>query len=142
PPRKLGCRRIPSRNTRHAHYSCATWRAGRYPRAMPTRSAALVRSWSARATPAGAQAYLTHFRDAVLPSLRPLAGHRGALVLRRPVSTEVEIIVLTVWASLAAVQEFAGPDATVAVIEPEARAVLSAFDERATHYDLALHAEA
>src|SRR5215467_10762155 len=105
---------------------------------MPTRSAALVRSWSARATPAGADAYVVHFRDAVLPSLRRLAGHRGALVLRRPVSAEVEITVLTLWASLASVREFAGPDATVAVVEPEARAVLTAFDERATHFELAI----
>ncbi|HKW91331.1 MAG TPA: hypothetical protein VJX92_05480 [Methylomirabilota bacterium] len=113
---------------------------------MSTRSAApstsVVRSWSSRATPAGAEQYLTHFRNGVLPALRRLAGHRGALVLRRPVGAEVEITVLTLWASLASVHEFAGPDPTLAVVEPEARAVLTAFDERATHYELALYAEA
>jgi heme-degrading monooxygenase HmoA len=108
---------------------------------MPTRSAALVRSWSARATPAGAEQYLTHFRDAVLPALRRLAGHQGALVLRRPVSGEVEITVLTLWASLASVHEFADFDATLVVVEPEAQAILTAFDARATHFELALYAE-
>ncbi len=109
---------------------------------MSTASASVVRSWSARATPAGADAYLTHFQQIVLPALRRLAGHRGALVLRRAGSGEVEVTVLTLWTSLAAIQDFAGSDATLAVVEPEARAVLTAFDRRATHFELALHAEA
>ena len=70
-----------------------------------------------------------------------LAGHRGALVLRRVDGGEVEITVLTLWASLEAVHEFAGPDASVAVVEPEARAALTTFDTRAVHFELALHAE-
>ncbi len=108
---------------------------------MPGSSPAIVRSWSARATPEGADAYLTHFQGMVLPALRRLSGHRGALVLRRARDGEVEIVVLTLWTSPVAVREFAGPDVTVAVVEPEARAVLAMFDARAVHFDLALHAE-
>lgn len=104
-------------------------------------SAQVARSWSARATPAGALAYLEHFEDAVLPALRRLAGHRGALVLRRPRGEEVEITVLTLWASLEAVHEFAGPDASRAVVEPEARAALTTFDTRAVHLEVALHSD-
>ena len=100
----------------------------------------VVRSWSARATGAGAQAYLEHFERAVLPALRRLAGHRGALVLRRAQGEEIEITVLTLWTSLEAVHEFAGPDASRAVVEPEARAALTTFDTRAVHFELALHA--
>ncbi len=108
---------------------------------MPRPRATVARFWSARATPAGADAYVTHFRDAVLPALRRLAGHRGALVLRRSGTDGVEITVLTLWASLTAIHEFAGSDATLAVVEPEARTGLTAFDTRATHFELALHAE-
>jgi len=61
--------------------------------------------------------------------------------MRRPRDHEVEITVLTFWASMAALHEFAGPDATVAVVEPAARAVLQTFDERAEHFELALFAE-
>ena len=110
-------------------------------RSMPTPPASVVRSWTARATDAGALAYLVHFREAVLPALRRLPGHRGALVLRRPLRGEVQVTVLTLWTSMAAVREFAGADETVAVVEPEARAVLTAFDPRAEHFELALHAE-
>ena len=102
---------------------------------------AIVRSWSARATHEGADAYLTHFQQVVLPALHRLAGHRGAMVLRRGRDHEVEIIVLTFWASLAAIEAFAGRDATAAVVEPEARAVLRAFDAQAEHFELAFAAE-
>ncbi|HUP34753.1 MAG TPA: hypothetical protein VNC82_04815 [Candidatus Limnocylindria bacterium] len=76
----------------------------------------------------------------MLPALRRLAGHRGAMVLRRAQGEEIEITVLTLWTSLEAVHEFAGPDASRAVVEPDARAALTTFDTRAVHFELALHA--
>ena len=108
---------------------------------MPTPPPSIVRSWSARATTTGADAYLAHFQHAVLPALRRVTGHRGALVLRRRGDHGVEITVLSLWESMAAIHEFAGADATVAVIEPEARAILQTFDARAEHFELALYAE-
>ena len=107
---------------------------------MAGPNASIVRSWSARATPAGAEAYLAHFEHRVLPALRRRPGHRGALVLRRPLGDQVQVTVLTLWTSMAAVREFAGADEAVAVVEPEARAVLTAFDARAEHFELALDA--
>ncbi len=98
----------------------------------------IVRSWSACASEAGASSYLTHFRERVLPALRRVEGHRGAMVLRRAGAGDVELIVLTLWDSLDAIRGFSGADLTAAVVEPEARAVLSAFDTRAIHFDLVL----
>jgi hypothetical protein len=40
------------------------------------------------------------------------------------------------FASWDAVKTFAGPDWEVSVAPPAARAVLSRFDQRATHYEL------
>jgi hypothetical protein len=57
-------------------------------------------------------------------------------VLRRSGDPDVEITVLTLWASMDAVRAFAGADASVAVVEPEARAALNGFDTYVTHYDL------
>jgi hypothetical protein len=101
-------------------------------------TAMLLRSWSGRTTPAGARNYLAHFRRRVLPALRRLPGHRGALVLRRRRAGEVEVTVLTFWRSLAAVRAFAGRDVARAVVEPEARAVLRRFDRRASHFEVLL----
>jgi len=98
----------------------------------------VLRSWSGRATPADARRYLGHFRRRVLPALRRLPGHRGALVLRRPRAGEVEVTVLTLWRSLAAVRDFAGRDVARAVVEPEAHAVLRRFDTRVTHFEVVL----
>jgi heme-degrading monooxygenase HmoA len=108
---------------------------------MCAPAVSVVRSWSARATPVGADAYLEHFRSAVLPALRRRSGHRGAMVLRRPQDGLIRITVLTLWTSMAAVEEFAGPDADAAVVEPAARDVLADFDTRVEHFELALHAE-
>ncbi len=108
---------------------------------MPTPPASLVRSLSARATPAGADAYVEHFRSAVLPALQRRPGHRGAMVLRRRQDGLIRITVLTLWTSMAAVAEFAGADADAAVVEPVARDVLADFDTRVEHFELALHAE-
>lgn len=103
--------------------------------------ATIVRVWSARATAAGADAYVTHFRTAVLPALRATGGHRGAMVLRRTDRDLVRITVLTRWESMATVEGFAGPDREAAVVEPAARAVLTDFDARVEHFELAVLSE-
>ena len=48
----------------------------------------------------------------------------------------VEIVVVTHWASMEAIRAFAGPDVDIAVVEPDARAVLEDFDTRVRHIEL------
>lgn len=108
---------------------------------MATPPASVIRSCSARATSAGADAYVDHFRSAVLPALQRRPGRRGALVQQRRQDGLIRMTVLTLWTSMAAVAEFAGADADAAVVEPPARDVLADFDERVEHVELALHAE-
>jgi heme-degrading monooxygenase HmoA len=96
----------------------------------------IARTWRAVATVDGAEGYERHFRDSVLPGLQALNGFRGAYLMRREAGGEVEIQVLTVWASLDAVREFAGEDLTAAVVEPAAKAVLTSYDATVAHYDI------
>jgi len=98
----------------------------------------IVRSWSGRATAAGAESYIIHFRRKVQPELQRIPGHRGAMLLRRGAIDEIELVVLTFWDSMASINEFAGIDVTRAVVEPEAKAVLKAFDTHVEHFDLVL----
>ena len=72
----------------------------------------------------------------VFPKVRAIDGHRGEYLLRREVEDGVELIVLTLWDSMEAIRRFAGPDPNKAVVEPEARAVLTGFDECVTHFDV------
>ncbi len=98
----------------------------------------IVRSWSGRATAAGAESYIIHFRRNVLPAVQRITGNQGAMLLRKSVADEIELVVLTFWDSMASIHEFAGKDATQAVVEPEAKAVLKTFDTHVQHFDLVL----
>jgi heme-degrading monooxygenase HmoA len=93
----------------------------------------IARVWRATATPAGAEAYRDHFTGSVLPALRRLDGHRGAYLLSQNEADRVDLEVITLWESLEAISAFAGPDATTAVVEPEAQAVLLDFDKTVSH---------
>jgi hypothetical protein len=93
----------------------------------------MVRTWSARATEAGAEDYRNYFSTTLLPELRSLAGFQGALLLTRSAGELVELTAHTMWESLAAIEAFAGEDVTAAKIEPEALAMLREGDERVVH---------
>jgi len=96
----------------------------------------VLRMWSGRATVEKSGEYVEHATQKVFPALRAIEGHRGAYLLRRAVDGAVEFVVLTLWDSMEAVRRFAGVKPEKAVVEPEARAVLTAFDESVTHFEV------
>jgi heme-degrading monooxygenase HmoA len=100
----------------------------------------IARSWTGHcADGAAADRYARHVAEDVLPRLEAIAGHRGALLLRREeVAGGIEVRVVTFWSSLEAIDEFAGPARDRAVVEPAAQAVLDAYDERVEHFDVAI----
>lgn len=97
----------------------------------------IVRQWRGRTTTTNARAYFRHVTENVFPSLAGLAGHRGAYLLRRTVDGQVEFLAVTLWTSLEAIEAFAGPDIDIAVVEPQAKAVLADADRLAAHYEVA-----
>ncbi|WP_428661744.1 antibiotic biosynthesis monooxygenase family protein [Reyranella sp.] len=97
----------------------------------------IVRMWRGQASAAKADAYFGHVTQTVFPELATLAGHEGAWLLRREVDGRTEFLAVTFWESLDAIRSFAGDDIATAIVEPEARAVLSDFDDFARHYELA-----
>jgi heme-degrading monooxygenase HmoA len=100
----------------------------------------LVRVWKGYGTPEGVERYCRqHFAQVVLPQLRALPGFRGAQVLVRS-GDETQVLVATAWESLEAVKAFAGDDLEAAVVEPVVRELLTRFDDRVTHFTLALEA--
>jgi hypothetical protein len=98
----------------------------------------IARRWSARTTPALVGQYVDHFSKHVQPVLRTFNGYAGSMVMTREASENVEIVVTTLWRSMQAIEAFAGPDREAAVVAPEAAALLTSFDKRVAHYDLAL----
>jgi mannose-6-phosphate isomerase-like protein (cupin superfamily) len=98
----------------------------------------IARRWTALAEGSEqADAYVSHFERAVRPHLESTGGFLGATVERVEADGGIELVVVTRWESMVAVRAFAGEDIDLAVITPEARAVLSRFDRRVRHIELA-----
>jgi heme-degrading monooxygenase HmoA len=81
----------------------------------------IVRLWSARTTQAQSRLYLQHCSSVVLPALRAFNGYVSSTVLTRPVENAFEILVLTVWESISAIDAFAGRDRDAAVVAARGR---------------------
>jgi antibiotic biosynthesis monooxygenase (ABM) superfamily enzyme len=101
----------------------------------------IARIWHGWTTPENADAYEDFLRTKMFPSIHRVPGFLGADLLRRDGGDEIAFITITRFESLDAVQAFAGEDYEQAVIEPEARALLARFDERATHYEVVLESQ-
>ena len=99
---------------------------------------AILRRWSARATEAQLPKYLEHFSKNVLPELGRVPGYLGATVSLRRLDNEVEILVETTWRSLDSIRNFAGLDLEAAVVAAEAAALLTTFDRRVLHSEIAI----
>jgi hypothetical protein len=65
-------------------------------------------------------------------------GYGGAMLLERAVPGAVEVMVLTFWRSVDSIRGFAGADVEGAVVAEEAAALLTDFDRRVRHYDVAV----
>lgn len=98
----------------------------------------ISRIWHGWTTFANADKYETLLREEIFVGIqnRRIRGFKGIQLLRRALADEVEFITIMAFDSLAAVREFAGEDYEVAVVPPQARAVLARFDERSQHYEV------
>ncbi len=98
----------------------------------------IARRWRAWADgPANAAAYAAHFDGAVRPRLEATDGFVDATLERfEAEGGRTEVVVVTRWSSADAIRAFAGEDLDVAVVEPEARAVLDDFEQRVRHIEL------
>ena len=97
----------------------------------------IARLWSAHTTPALADSYLQHFENAVRPELQKISGFLGATIGIRPSPGSAEILVTTYWQSFAAIDTFAGTEREQAIVSSEAAALLSDYDKRVRHYEIA-----
>jgi heme-degrading monooxygenase HmoA len=98
----------------------------------------IARLWHGWTSHENAGAYEDFLRNTMLPSIHRVPGYLGADLLRRKDGDEVAFVTITRFESLEAVRTFAGADYERAVVEPEARELLSRFDERSVHYEVVL----
>ena len=101
----------------------------------------VVRFWSARTTQVRFPSYMKHFEEHVLPKLRGVDGFLEARILTQSDGVVVQFIVETLWASMEAIERFAGPDRDEAVVADEALDLLTSYDRRVKHYQVDLRVE-
>jgi heme-degrading monooxygenase HmoA len=98
----------------------------------------IARVWSAQTTDLQAPNYVEHLKTRVIPGVRTVDGFAGAMLLERAIPGAVEVIVITFWRSVDAIRGFAGDDLETAVVADEAAALLTQFDRRVRHYEVAV----
>lgn len=100
----------------------------------------ISRIWHGWTTPENAEDYEQLLRTEILPGIasRKIPGYLGPHLLRRDHPDEVEFVTILWFDSLDSVRAFVGEDYETAYVPPQARAVLSRFDERSSHYDVLL----
>jgi heme-degrading monooxygenase HmoA len=98
----------------------------------------IARIWHGWTTPENAAAYEDFLRTTMFPSIHRVPGYLGADLLRSDGDSEIAFITITRFESLDSVRAFAGEDYELAVVEPEARRLLSRFDERSEHYEVVI----
>lgn len=97
----------------------------------------IVRIWHGWTTPELAPAYANLLQTEIFHAIaeRGIVGFLGIELLAQERPAEVEFITIMRFDSLESVKVFAGEDYEQAVVPPEARELLSRFDERSQHYE-------
>lgn len=101
----------------------------------------VVRFWSARTTQVRFPHYLDLFNSHVLPRLKAVDGFLEARVLSQSDGVVVQFIVETLWASMEAVDRFAGPEREAAVVADEVLHLLTSYDRRVRHFQVEVRVE-
>ena len=97
----------------------------------------IARYWSARLSARNLASYREHLERNVFPELQSIPGFIRAELLTHTSGSEVDVVVLSVWNSFEAIDSFAGPDRESAVVAPSAAALLTSYDRRVRHFEIA-----
>ncbi len=98
----------------------------------------ISRIWHGWTNRENADAYEELLRTEIFTNIakRSIMGFRGIHLLRRDVDDGVEFVTIMWFDTLDAVRAFAGEEYEVAVVPPEARQLLSRFDDLSAHYQV------
>jgi heme-degrading monooxygenase HmoA len=98
----------------------------------------ICRLWRGWTSPANADAYERVVTEQVIPGIEAMRipGFRHIDLLRIDRGEEIEFATLMWFDALESVRAFMGEDYTASHVPAAARAALSRFDARASHYDV------
>jgi hypothetical protein len=98
----------------------------------------ISRVWHGWTSRENADAYEELLRTEIFTNIekQAIAGYHGIHLFRRDVDEGVEFVTIMWFDSLDALRAFAGEEYEVAVVPPEARNLLSRFDEQSAHFQV------
>lgn len=101
----------------------------------------VARIWHGYTTAQKADKYETLLKTFVFPGIeaKNIAGFKSIQLLRRAYGDEVEFITIMQFTSINDIKAFAGDEYGKAYVPPQAREILSRFDETAQHYEIEEH---
>ena len=96
------------------------------------------RTWHGYTTQQNAPVYQAMLLERIFPGIEAMdiPGFRGVDLLRLDHENEVEFMTVMTFDSIDAVKDFQGEDYRRAYVPPEAREVLSRFDDTADHFEV------
>ncbi|WP_250030104.1 antibiotic biosynthesis monooxygenase family protein [Paractinoplanes maris] len=98
----------------------------------------IARTWRGWTKASEADEYQRHYATVVAGELRGIPGFRGARLLRHQDGDEVRFTSITFFTDVDGIRVFAGDDYEFAVVAEEARTVLTRWDERVVHDEVAI----
>jgi heme-degrading monooxygenase HmoA len=96
----------------------------------------IARIWHGVTPSSKAEQYLVYLNETGIPDYRATEGNQGVVVLRRIQGTRAHFLLLTLWESLDAIKQFAGPDFKKARYYPEDDEYLLERELTVDHYEV------
>jgi heme-degrading monooxygenase HmoA len=96
----------------------------------------IARIWHGVTPGSKAEQYLAYLNETGIPDYRATEGNQGVYVLRRIEESRAHFLLLTLWESLDAIKQFAGPDFEKARYYPEDDEYLLERELTVDHYEV------
>jgi heme-degrading monooxygenase HmoA len=96
----------------------------------------IARLWRGVVRAEDADEYAAYVQDTGIEGYKQTPGNQGAWLLRRPDGDREEIVTLSFWDSVQAIEAFAGQDIDRAVYYPEDERYLLERDPHVLHYQV------
>lgn len=96
----------------------------------------IARIWHGVTSSTCADEYFNYLNRSGLPDYRATAGNKGVFVLRRIEEDKTHFLLISLWESLTAIQQFAGAEIEKARYYPEDDNYLLEFESQVQHYEV------
>ena len=96
----------------------------------------IARHWTGVCKKESARDYIEHLQVDTFNYLKRINGFVKASILQRDIPEGTEFLIVTEWASIQAIKQFAGEHYETAVVPPKVQQMMIRFDDKVKHYEI------